>query len=76
KLKIYIVGHTDNVGTFDSNVKLSQARAASVVSALVNKQGIAALRLIPFGAGPTSPVASNKDEKGRAQNRRVELVAQ
>jgi OOP family OmpA-OmpF porin len=76
KLKLYIVGHTDNAGSFDSNIKLSQARAASVIAALVNKQGVAASRLVPFGAGPTSPVSSNKDEKGRAQNRRVELVAQ
>ena len=75
-LKLYVVGHTDNVGTFDSNIKLSQSRAASVVNALVSKHGIAASRLTPFGAGPTAPVASNKNEEGRAKNRRVELVAQ
>lgn len=74
-LKLYVVGHTDNVGGFDYNVKLSQSRAASVVSALVGK-GIAASRLVPFGAGPTSPAASNSTEEGRAKNRRVELVAQ
>ena len=75
-LKLFVVGHTDNVGSFDSNLKLSQARAAAVVNALVSKHGIAAARLTPFGAGPTAPVASNKDEEGRAKNRRVELVAQ
>jgi len=75
-LKLYVVGHTDNVGTFDSNIKLSQSRAASVVNALVSKNGIAAARLTPFGAGPTAPVASNTTEEGRAKNRRVELVAQ
>lgn len=75
-LKVYVVGHTDNVGQFASNVKLSQARAASVVNALVNKHGIAAARLTPFGSGPTSPVASNKTDEGKAKNRRVELVAQ
>ncbi len=75
-LKVYVVGHTDNVGSFDHNIKLSQARAAAVVGALVKKNGIAAARLTPFGAGPTSPVASNKSEEGRAKNRRVELVAQ
>ena len=74
-LKIYVAGHTDNVGLFDYNVKLSQDRAAAVVAALT-KLGISASRLIPFGAGPTSPVASNKSEEGRAKNRRVELVAQ
>jgi len=71
-----VVGHTDNAGTFDHNVKLSQARAAAVVEALVKKNGIAGTRLTPFGAGPTSPVASNATEEGKAQNRRVELVAQ
>lgn len=76
KLKLYVVGHTDNVGGFDSNIKLSQARSAAVVTSLVNKHGIAAVRLTPFGAGPTAPVASNKSEEGRAKNRRVDLVAQ
>ncbi|MBN1907143.1 MAG: OmpA family protein [Deltaproteobacteria bacterium] len=75
-LKVYLVGHTDNVGQFAHNIKLSQDRAASVINALVTKHGIAASRLTPFGAGPTSPVASNKNEEGRAKNRRVELVAQ
>jgi OmpA-OmpF porin, OOP family len=75
-LKVYVVGHTDNVGQFASNLKLSQDRAASVINALVTKHGIVASRLTPFGAGPTAPVASNKNEEGRAKNRRVELVAQ
>ncbi len=75
-LKLYVVGHTDNVGTFDYNIKLSQARATAVSDALVKKHGIAGARLTPFGAGPTSSAASNKSEEGRAKNRRVELVAQ
>jgi outer membrane protein OmpA-like peptidoglycan-associated protein len=75
-LKLYVVGHTDNVGAFDYNVKLSQARAASVVSALEKRYGVAGNRLTPFGVGPVSPTASNKNEDGRAKNRRVELVAQ
>ncbi|MEW6710791.1 MAG: OmpA family protein [Candidatus Riflebacteria bacterium] len=75
-LKVYVVGHTDNVGQFAHNVKLSQDRAASVVNALVGKHGIAAARLTPFGAGPVAPVASNKTDEGKAKNRRVELVAQ
>ena len=57
-----------------TNVKLSQARAQAVVNALVSKHGIAAARLIPFGAGPYAPVATNRTEEGRAKNRRVELV--
>jgi outer membrane protein OmpA-like peptidoglycan-associated protein len=75
-LKIYVVGHTDNAGQFASNVRLSQDRAASVVNVLMSKHGIAAARLTPFGAGPTSPVASNKSDEGKAKNRRVELVGQ
>ena len=50
------------------NLKLSQARAQSVISALVPK-GIVATRLTAFGNGPYSPVASNKTEEGRAKNR-------
>ncbi len=72
-LKLYVVGHTDNVGTFDYNIKLSQSRAAALVNALVNKSSISSARLTAFGAGPTAPVASNGDEAGRARNRRVEL---
>jgi len=75
-LKLFVVGHTDNVGTFDSNIKLSNSRADAVVKALVSKYSIAATRLQAFGAGPTAPVASNQTEEGKAKNRRVELVAQ
>ncbi len=73
-LKVYIVGHTDMVGDAAANVKLSQARAQSVINALVSKHGIAAARLIAFGNGPYAPVASNKTDDGKAKNRRVELV--
>jgi len=73
-LKVYIVGHTDMVGDAMINVKLSQARAQAVISALVAKHGVANSRMIPFGNGPYAPVASNKAEDGRAKNRRVELV--
>lgn len=75
-LKVYVVGHTDNVASLDLNTKLSQARAEAVVQALVGKHGIAAGRLIGQGAGPLAPVASNDSEDGRARNRRVELVKQ
>ncbi|SPE17920.1 OmpA/MotB protein [Candidatus Sulfotelmatomonas gaucii] len=73
-LKVFIVGHTDMVGDAASNVKLSQARAQSVIGALVTKYGIAAARLMPFGAGPYAPVATNRTDEGRGKNRRVELV--
>lgn len=70
----YIVGHTDNVGTFAYNIDLSRRRAESVRSALVADYGIASERLQAHGSGPTSPVRSNSAETGRAANRRVELV--
>ena len=73
-LKLYVVGHTDITADLATNVKLSQARAQSVVNALVSQHGLAAARLIPYGAGPYAPVASNRTEEGRAKNRRVELV--
>ena len=75
-LKVYVVGHTDNVGGVDANMKLSQDRADAVVQALVRNGGIAASRLRAYGDGPFAPVASNDTEEGRAKNRRVELVKQ
>jgi outer membrane protein OmpA-like peptidoglycan-associated protein len=73
-LNVFIVGHTDNTGTFEHNMKLSQDRAAAVVSALAGKYGIVATRLRPMGVASLAPVSSNKTDEGRAKNRRVELV--
>ncbi|MGZ5904371.1 MAG: OmpA family protein [Reyranella sp.] len=75
-LKVYIVGHTDNVGVFDYNMSLSQRRAKSVVDQLIKSYGITPERLKPAGAGMIAPVASNDDEAGRSKNRRVEIVKQ
>ena len=72
-LTLVINGHTDNVGQHDYNVKLSQLRAAAVVSALVAAR-IAPGRLSSGGFGPDQPIEDNDTEKGRAKNRRVELV--
>jgi OmpA-OmpF porin, OOP family len=74
-IKAFIVGHTDNVGALEMNLKLSTDRAGALVKALVGR-GIDATRLKAAGVGPYSPIASNKDEPGRALNRRVELVEQ
>jgi OmpA-OmpF porin, OOP family len=74
-IKVWVVGHTDYVGTPESNLTLSSARAASVVKYLAG-QGIDAKRLGSFGAGPYAPIAPNNVEEGRAKNRRVELVVQ
>jgi outer membrane protein OmpA-like peptidoglycan-associated protein len=75
-LKLYVVGHTDNTGVFDANMKLSVDRAGAVVNALVSQFSVSAARLRACGDGPTSPVASNDTEEGKALNRRVELVKQ
>jgi OmpA-OmpF porin, OOP family len=75
-LKIFVVGHTDNQGGVESNIKLSQDRGEAVLQTLVRDHGIAAARLKSFGCGLFSPVASNDTEEGRAKNRRVELVKQ
>ncbi len=74
-LEIYIVGHTDSVGAYETNLDLSRRRAEAVVQALVSRHGIEPARLVPAGVGPLAPVASNATEAGRAENRRVELVA-
>ncbi len=76
KLKLYVVGHTDNVGSLEYNMKLSQQRAEAVVGELVSKYKIAADRLKAGGVGPLAPVTSNDTEEGKAKNRRVELVKQ
>ena len=73
-LKLLVVGHTDNVGSFASNQDLSQRRAAAVVAALTSRLGVGKERLTPVGVSFASPAASNKTEEGRAKNRRVELV--
>lgn len=71
-VKIEISGHTDNVGSADSNKKLSMQRAQSVSEYLI-KNGIEKKRLEPMGYGKRKPIESNKTKQGRKQNRRVEM---
>jgi outer membrane protein OmpA-like peptidoglycan-associated protein len=75
QLKVFIVGHTDNVGTYEHNRALSQRRAQSVTDAL-GSQGIDKARLQAVGVANVAPVASNDSDAGRAKNRRVEMVVQ
>jgi hypothetical protein len=73
KMKVEIGGHTDNVGSHEVNVQLSQRRAAAVRSYLMSK-GIDGKRITAVGYGETKPLVSNDDEVGgRAINRRVEF---
>ncbi|HUJ62904.1 MAG TPA: OmpA family protein [Kofleriaceae bacterium] len=71
-LKIEIQGHTDSTASKKHNLKLSHERAAAVRQYLID-HGIEADRMVSKGYGESKPIASNKTEEGRAQNRRVEI---
>jgi OOP family OmpA-OmpF porin len=68
-----VVGHTDNVGSDQINLRLSKARAEAVKKYLVDK-GIAITRIETAGFGETKPIASNTTPDGREKNRRVEFT--
>ncbi|MFN3848379.1 MAG: OmpA family protein [Spirosomataceae bacterium] len=70
---VEIHGHTDNIGSNDANLKLSQDRADAVRNYLISKK-IGMARLSSKGFGETKPLASNDTEEGRDKNRRVEFV--
>lgn len=73
-LSLYVVGHTDMQGSLAHNMALSAGRARAVSAALVKEHAIDAKRLEGHGVGPLAPVASNTEDGGRSQNRRVVLV--
>ncbi|MCQ4299688.1 OmpA family protein [Pseudomonas songnenensis] len=79
RYRIVVEGHTDNLPIlterFPSNWELSASRASSVVRYL-QLAGIEATRLSATGYADTRPIADNGDERGRASNRRVELIMQ
>jgi len=70
--RIRIEGHTDNVGKSADNMKLSQDRALAVVKWL-SDHGVSRDRCLAVGFGDTKPIADNKSEDGKAQNRRTEF---
>lgn len=70
---VLIEGHTDSVGSEQSNLLLSRRRAESVKSYLASR-GVQLHRLTTTGLGQSWPVASNDTAKGRQQNRRVEVI--
>jgi len=72
-IKIEVVGHTDNIGDWDVNLKVSHDRANEVFRFLRNNQ-IERERIIFYGKGPASPIDTNESEDGRHQNRRVEVI--
>jgi outer membrane protein OmpA-like peptidoglycan-associated protein len=71
--RVTIEGHTDNVGSEDSNIGLSQRRADAVRSYLM-RMGVDPSRITSTGMGESMPVTTNETEAGRQQNRRVEIV--
>jgi outer membrane protein OmpA-like peptidoglycan-associated protein len=70
--KVEIQGHTDSQGSHGHNMKLSDARAASVRKYL-EEHGVDGKRLTSKGYGPDKPIADNGTDAGRAENRRVEV---
>ena len=75
---IIIAGHTDNVpiygGLYESNLKLSIARAAEVAEFMIDRVGIAPERISTMGFGEYRPACSNDTAEGREKNRRVEII--
>jgi outer membrane protein OmpA-like peptidoglycan-associated protein len=71
--QIRVEGHTDSRGAAETNLELSQKRADAVREALIGL-GVAENRITAMGMGEDFPIASNDDEAGRAQNRRVDVI--
>ncbi|MCX6185553.1 MAG: OmpA family protein [Bacteroidetes bacterium] len=71
--RLTIEGHTDNLGDTEKNLLLSQQRADAVLNYLIEK-GIDKTKVFAVGYGDTKPISPNTTPKGRAKNRRVDLV--
>jgi len=74
-LRIMSVGHTDSVGSDAYNLKLGEKRARAVADYLTS-QGVSPSRIDVRSEGESHPVASNATAEGRAENRRVEIIAE
>lgn len=72
KVKIKVMGHTDNVGKASANLKLSQERADAVRLQLI-KNGVDPKNITSIGYGDTKPIADNSTAEGRELNRRTEI---
>lgn len=71
--EVTLIGHTDNVGSPAQNLELSQARVERMAQLLVH-EGIARRRISAIGHGMADPIADNRTDRGKARNRRIELV--
>ncbi len=73
EIEIEVHGHSDTLGDYSKNMKLSQMRAEAVRQYLISK-GVEAKRIRAVGFGPTIPVADNRTAAGRSKNRRIEII--
>ena len=76
KSSIVLEGHSDSIGNIAVNKMLSQKRAEAVKEYLLSVDAIAAKKIKAIGSGERDPLATNNTEKGRAQNRRVDVLIQ
>jgi outer membrane protein OmpA-like peptidoglycan-associated protein len=72
-LHVRVEGHTDDTGPHETNMRLSEARAAAVKQHLVSK-GVSPQRLSSKGYGPDKPLINETTPEARAKNRRVEFI--
>ena len=73
EIRLEITGHTDSTGSRELNQRLSELRAESVASWLI-QNGISSKRIVTKGFGDTKPIADNATDEGRRQNRRTEIL--
>lgn len=71
---VQVEGYTDSTGPADYNYQLSQRRADAVIQYLATKYSVPAHKIFLIGLGKDNPVAQNMTSKGRAQNRRVDVL--
>jgi outer membrane protein OmpA-like peptidoglycan-associated protein len=72
---IAVEGHTDSVGSYEYNQRLSEDRASTVADALV-REGVSRRQITSRGFGERDPIASNDTSSGRSRNRRVEVIVE
>ncbi len=72
EIEVEIRGYTDNTGSYQGNVRISQRRADTVRDYML-KHSIAPYRMTTKGYGPENPIAPNNTSEGRAKNRRIEF---
>jgi outer membrane protein OmpA-like peptidoglycan-associated protein len=72
-LKLEVAVHTDNTGSAETSLELSQLHSRLLVSYLINR-GINQKRLVAIGFGGSKPIASNLVEKDRKLNRRIDFI--